>query len=309
MPQQSKTFEFPADRSSVVDALRESLNLHGFMFRNIDHAILSGTRDSEVVTLYSSGRLVIQSTDLDQTLSLLGPLLDGLIEREPKTRKREPSVPSLTNMLLPRIGSDESGKGDYFGPLVTAAVLVDETAQESFEAIGVRDSKKLSDTAIVKLARRIAETTEVASVPVGPERYNELHRDMGSVNRILGWAHARAIENILEKATATVAVADQFGDESYISTALFARGKKIELRQMPKAESDLAVAAASIVARAEFVRRLDFLANNIGFKLPKGASDRVVDAATSIAQRGGMKLLSTVAKLHFKTTQQVQANL
>src|SRR5205814_473813 len=110
----------------------------------------------------------------------------------------------------------------------------------------------------------------------------------GSVNRLLAWAHARAIENVIERAPdATAAVADQFGDESLIRNALFARGREVRLVQMHRAESDPAVAAASILARAEFLRRLERLARVAGTKLPKGASSQVEAAARAVvASRG-----------------------
>jgi ribonuclease HIII len=231
-------------------------------------------------------------------------------------KKPEGTGTSLTNLLFPRIGSDESGKGDYFGPLVTAAVFLDVKTQDYLLRIGVKDSKALSDQVIEGLARKIKQETLSSVISIGPERYNDLYPKMRSVNRLLGWTHARAIENLLEQLDAVyqmgerpeiVAIADQFGDESFIKRALMEKGRSIELRQMPKAEADLAVAAASILARDEFVRRLDWLGKDVGMNLPKGASEKVVEAGRVIVSRFGSQKLALVAKLHFKTTDQVRA--
>ncbi|GAB4318249.1 MAG: hypothetical protein Kow0074_07330 [Candidatus Zixiibacteriota bacterium] len=206
-----------------------------------------------------------------------------------------------------RIGTDEAGKGDFFGPLVIAAVWADETAESLFENLGVTDSKKLSDNRAKTLARQIVESKVPTSVVViGPAKYNELYAKMRNLNRLLAWGHARAIENILEKTPAPLAIADQFGDESLIKNALMKHGKAIELHQMHRGESEPVVAAASILARAEFLRKLSQLGSQIGVVLPKGAGSPVDTAGAQILRRGGMDLLATVAKCHFKNTQKAR---
>lgn len=235
-------------------------------------------------------------------------VLESIVSFEITNRKqitKAASGQSLTNMVLPRIGSDESGKGDYFGPLVTAAVLVDETIQPRFETEGVKDSKQLNALAIARLSRLIRNTTIHNIVTIRAEKYNELQAGMGSVNRVLGWAHARVLENVLEQGKADLAVADQFGDPSLIQRSLMERGKRIELRQMPHAESDIAVAAASIIARYEFVRRIEQLSEEAGIELPLGASDRVIRAAVEVANKHGVDYLKRIAKWHFATSEKV----
>lgn len=204
------------------------------------------------------------------------------------------------------VGSDESGKGDYFGPLVVAAVCLTRENWRTLEALGVRDSKSLSDGAARSLAGQIRDAYPAEVVTIGPKRYNEMWAKMGSVNRVLAWAHARAIENVLERAPeATAAVADQFGDASLIRDALFKKGKAVQLLQMPRAERDPAVAAASIVARAEFLRRLDQLGQQAGLPLPKGASGAVEGAARELVAKLGRDALPEYAKTHFRTTRRV----
>jgi ribonuclease HIII len=156
------------------------------------------------------------------------------------------------------IGTDESGKGDYFGPLVIAGFYCPEGQENVLRELGVRDSKTISD----KRCRDIAETLQRgylhAVVAIGPARYNELYEKFRNLNKLLAWGHARVIENILERVDCRQVVTDQFGDERFVRTALLTRGKTVTLVQRTKAESDPAVAAASILARAEFLKRLSF---------------------------------------------------
>ena len=208
-----------------------------------------------------------------------------------------------------RIGIDESGKGDYFGPLVVAAVLVIPAVEPDLKLMQVRDSKRISDGRVLEMAPAVRQICKHSIVAIGPERYNDLYAKIGNLNRLLAWGHARALENLLGQADCALAISDQFGDERFILNALLEKGKRIQLIQRPKAEEDVAVAAASIVARAEFLIRLARLADGVGTTLPKGASPAVELAARMVVKKHGRDRLSTIAKLHFKTTQAVMAGL
>ncbi len=211
---------------------------------------------------------------------------------------------------IERIGIDESGKGDYFGPLVIAAVFVDATTQGELKLMGVRDSKKLSDGRVLEMVPDIKTICPYSVIAIGPQKYNELYAKIRNLNRLLAWGHARALENLLGRGvTCDRAISDQFGDERLILNALQEKGRTIALEQRTKAESDLAVAAASILARAEFLIRLKRLSGEVGTTLPKGASPAVELAAAMIVKKHGRERLGSVAKLHFKTTQAVLARL
>jgi len=213
----------------------------------------------------------------------------------------------MSNESARWIGSDEAGKGDYFGPLVVAAVLVDNATARSLKELGTRDSKTLSDKSVTELASRIEKQCLYSVVAVGPEKYNELYSKIGNLNRLLAWGHSRAIENILERETCHYALADQFGDENFLIGALMEKGKRIEVKQETRAESDPGVAAASILARAEFLRRLAMLSAKYEMHFPKGASPAVIDAGKAFVKTYGRERLKEVAKLHFKTTKSVLA--
>ncbi|MBX3301269.1 MAG: ribonuclease HIII [Nitrospira sp.] len=211
---------------------------------------------------------------------------------------------------IERIGIDESGKGDYFGPLVIAAVFVNATTQGELKLMGVRDSKKLSDGRVLEMAPDIKTICPHSVIAIGPKKYNELYGKIRNLNRLLAWGHAKALENLLERGvTCERAISDQFGDERLILNALQEKGRTIVLDQRTRAESDLAVAAASILARAEFLIRLKRLSNEVGTTLPKGASPAGELAARMVIKKHGQDWLGSVAKLHFKTTKTVLENL
>jgi ribonuclease HIII len=206
-----------------------------------------------------------------------------------------------------RIGIDESGKGDYFGPLVIAGVYADEEREGELRALGVRDSKTLSDTRAQTLAEQIYTCCPYSLVVIGPARYNTLHASVHNLNRLLAWGHARAIENLLSRLDCPQVIADQFGDERYLQSALMSKGRTVKLTQRPRAEADPAVAAASVVARAEFLRRLQELSTRHGLLLPKGAGPAVIAAGVALVRRYGEDILSQVAKVHFRTTNAILA--
>jgi ribonuclease HIII len=200
------------------------------------------------------------------------------------------------------IGTDESGKGDYFGPLVIAGVYINGDIGPKLKSIGVDDSKKLSAKQIETLSAKIKKMCKYSVVTIGNERYNELYQKLGNLNLMLAWGHARAIENLLNIVDCKNALSDKFGDSSLIENALMEKGKNINLMQRPRAEDNAAVAAASILARNEFVVRMDALSAKYRIKFPKGASSGIIEAAREFTAKYGMDELKHVAKLHFKTT-------
>jgi ribonuclease HIII len=201
---------------------------------------------------------------------------------------------------------DESGKGDYFGPLVAAAVYLEPEQAEALTSLGVRDSKRLSDKRAIGLAGEIRNVAKVEVVKINPARYNSLYEKMKNLNRLLAWAHARALENLLKRVPCERAVIDQFARPQLIEQSLMASGRTIHVEQRHKAEDDAAVAAASVVARAEFLSGLEILSRQVGVTLPKGASDQVVQVAKKLLDTKGIAQLEQVAKLHFQITKRLK---
>lgn len=213
--------------------------------------------------------------------------------------------PGLFPTAKGHIGTDESGKGDYFGPLVVAGIFVLDEQLGVLKELGVKDCKRISDNRVREMAELIKKGFKHSIVAIGPEKYNELYGKLRNLNRILAWAHARVIENILEEVPCGKAITDQFGDRLYVEKALMKKGRNIELIQMPKAEEDLAVAAASILARAEFLKRMYFLSQDYGIDLPKGSSPRAEETGLILVKKHGADVLDKVAKKHFKLTPRI----
>lgn len=198
------------------------------------------------------------------------------------------------------IGVDESGKGDFFGPLVIAACYVGP--EHLAELDGVKDSKKLSDAMAHRLATKIKAVCPHSVISIGPAKYNELYAKFKNLNHLLAWGHARSIENVLEIQPAKLVISDQFAaGGAAVKRALFEKGKAIEFRSMVRAEADVAVAAASILARSEFLRRLEKLGEEYQIELPKGATN-VIPTGKRFVAKHGPAALSNVAKMHFKTS-------
>ena len=164
-------------------------------------------------------------------------------------------------MFEPHFGIDESGKGDFFGPLVIAGVFTDRAIARAFLENGIQDSKRIgSDAKIRALAKMIRQTPGVALdvVQIGPDRYNDMYEKFGNLNSLLGWGHARVIENLLaQRPDCPRALSDKFADARVIEKALLQHGQNIQVEQRTKAESDFAVAAASILARESFIDWLE----------------------------------------------------
>ena len=210
--------------------------------------------------------------------------------------------------FVPIIGTDESGKGDYFGPLVSAGVYVDLNTKPLLEKLGVRDSKKLNDNQIRAIAQSIKKVcaNQFSVIEISPETYNNLYNQFKSegknLNVLLAWAHAKAIEEVLSKVECKNVLSDKFADEKFIISKLQEKGKRITLRQEHKAETNIAVAAASILARERFLEKLKKLSMALGIELPKGASPHVIEQAKKVVEKSGEDALRKIAKIHFKTT-------
>jgi ribonuclease HIII len=287
-------------------ALRSCLEARHYRFREVPHARFAAERENVKVVFYASGKLVVQGKGTQEFVEFL---LEPEILQEARLGYEAVLNPDL---LRPRIGVDESGKGDFFGPLCVAAVYVNAVIVTAWQDAGIRDSKNISsDRRIDELAELIRKTPGClhTAVAIGMEAYNRLHAKMRTVNALLAWGHARAIEILLEqkdgmKPPPVRAISDQFAsNKATLARALMPLGREIELVQRHRAEEDLAVAAASILARDEFVKRLGRLAKEFGLALPKGASAAVDEAARQFVARHGAAALGRVAKLHFRTAQ------
>lgn len=286
--------------------LRGILESQGFKFEPRPYTIYFAQKPGLTVAVYEKGpKAVIQGKDTEQFIEFT---LEPEVLGEARLGYEELHHPER---FAPHFGIDESGKGDFFGPLVIAGAYTDAASARHLMDAGIRDSKSIgSDAQIRKLADVVRSTPGLVSdvIVISPERYNPLYEKIGNLNRLLAWGHARVIENLCGlKPDCPSALSDQFANPHVLERALMEKGRKITLRQQTKAESDYAVAAASILAREKFIDWLASAEKKLGQKLPKGASAAVLQAARDLVRDHGPESLSTTAKLHFKTAQQVLA--
>jgi ribonuclease HIII len=283
-------------------------------FKSIDYGIqfkVSIHDWSGIIRIYQNKKGILR-TDYSQIKNgEHSQKIIDLIDRDQSEIKPVGKTGENDRFVFPIIGTDESGKGDYFGPLVSAGVYVDTDSSKLLEFEGVRDSKKLSDNKVQELANKIAEICKgkYAVIEISPEKYNDLYDkfilEKKNLNTLLAWGHAKAIEEVLSKVECKTAMADQFADERFIKSKLQERGRQINLIQMHKAEQNIAVAAASVLARARFLEKLSRLSVDYKVTLSKGVSAAVINSAKKIVAEYGEEGLRKVAKLHFKTTQKV----
>jgi ribonuclease HIII len=249
---------------------------------------------------YESGKLVIQGKDTeDFIINILEPEVTG----EARFGYDEVLHPDWYEA---HAGLDESGKGDLFGPVVSACVIAGPEDIRDWVQAGIRDSKTITDSKILELDRRIRATRGVVvkTLFCGMPRYNELMARPGAnLNKLLAWQHARALEQALAVRTVPWGLLDQFTKKDLVSE--YFSSPAFELRMRTKAEEDPVVAAASVVARAEFVRQMAKLSERAGEKLLKGAGALVKKQAGSIVDRLGAPALRDFAKLHFRTAYEV----
>lgn len=280
-----------------ADLLRKGLEEQGFVLTQPAYTIFQGKKKGLSCTLYTSGKLTVQGKEMKEFIEfflepeILGVFGFGYAETEMD--------------MTPRIGVDESGKGDFFGPLCVAGVFADEKTIPFLTKFGVKDSKKIQDPACLKIAEKIRKNCAYHIVRINPLKYNELYEKFGNLNLLLGWGHATVIEALLEKTACKNIIIDQFAAEHIVETALKKKNKSVLLTQRPKAEQDIVVAAASILARAAFLEGLESLSKEVENELPKGASRRTIDEGKRLVRRMGPDILKKVSKLHFKTSLEI----
>ncbi len=276
-----------------AEKLRHDLLDKGFSLSCPAHTLFSAHKQGISCTLYLSGKLCVQGKDKDDFIRFyLEPEILQTLSY---------SHPEHSYNMTPRIGIDESGKGDFFGSLCIAGIFADATGIEGLLDLGVRDSKKMTDSSILTLSKKICSTYAHTIVRISPRKYNTLYAQFKNLNHLLAWGHATAIENLVQKTGCVEVLIDQFADERVVENALRRKHLSVQLKQRHKAEEDPVVAAASILARAAFVEDLEKLGATVQIKLPKGASADVVRIGKQLVAKQGPGVLEGVAKLHFKT--------
>lgn len=313
------------DRYDYYIQLKALLHKEGFTvnpYREIQYGLQFMVflgEESALLRIYESKKGV--RLDFSQAKSeLIYQKISFLIDEQPVYAPQGPPVSDLfleedQTGLSPDIdpttliGVDESGKGDYFGPLVIAAVYTTPEISLKLLELGVKDSKKLSDATVYRIAPAIMSLCTHCIIQMGNESYNLVYHKLQNLNHLLAWGHAKSIEGVLKQVSCENALSDQFAHASLVKNALRSRGIRIHLFQRHRAEDNVAVAAASILARYSFLTYMDMISSHYQFKFLKGASESVLKAAVSFAETYSFDELRLVAKLHFKTTESVKQAL
>ena len=263
------------------------------------------------VIAFDKGSILVQGQEstLKQRIVAAVESTLGSDKQKRKSHATAPHQQELSPELLAiadaeRIGIDEAGKGDYFGPLVIAAALIKPSDVRWLKVLGVQDSKKLFDRQVRELADQLKAALAHEIVAIMPSRYNSLYQEIGNLNKLLAWGHARALENLTARTEVRLAISDQFANQSVLQSRLMRQGRSVRLVQCHRAERDTAVAVASILARAEFLKRLESLRRKYAIKFAKGAT-HVLKPAREFVSKYGRDKLAEVAKLHFRTTAQI----
>lgn len=282
----------------LAEKLKRDLVSQGFSIEKPVYTLFQAKKSGISVTLYTSGKLTVQGKGKEEFITYyLEPEILGNVSY---------SYPHAEVEKHARIGIDEAGKGDYFGPLCIGGLYVNgEEDIERLLKLGVKDSKTLVDSTILKLAREIKKGFKTSVIKIFPKRYNEMYATFHNLNHLLAWGHATAIEKLVEETSCKEVIIDQFASEHVVEKALAKKSLEVHLTQRHKGEEDPAVAGASILARAAFVEGIEELEREHRLTLPKGASPAVKQAARKALQLYGQEILPKIAKMHFKTTQEL----
>lgn len=294
MPKPPACFSSTVDLS-LKDKLENDLKEQGFELSPAPYAFFSAKKPGISCNLYLSGKITVQGKNKEDFIAFY---------LEPEILKNlSYTHPEAEHDSAARIGLDEAGKGDFFGPLCVSGFYAAEGLVPSLLKLGVRDSKKMSDEAVLNLSKKLKSEYPYKTIRFLPETYNKLYSKFKNLNRMLAWGHATVLDDLSKHTGCTKAVLDQFATESLMVGLLKQKHLDIDLIQRFKGEEDPVVAAASILARAAFLEGLEELEDRFKLKLPKGASSTVITAAKKAIESHGHEILPLISKTHFKTTQ------
>lgn len=281
----------------LAGKLKADLLEQGFQLSQPAYTLFSAQKKGISCTLYTSGKLTVQGKEMHDfiTFYLEPEILQSVAFSYPETQVS----------MTAHIGIDESGKGDFFGPLCVAGVQADAEKIKELLQMGVRDSKQITDQAIKGLSMKIKKSCPHSIIFISPKKYNELYANFQNLNKLLAWGHATAIADLVTKTGCSDVIIDQFASEHVVLNALKQKKLDVNLTQRHRAEADPVVASASILARAAFLEGLDHLSKQYAIEIPKGASKQVIRIGKQLVRKFGPQILEQTAKLHFKTKEEI----
>ncbi|MCI9279579.1 MAG: ribonuclease HIII [Bacilli bacterium] len=283
------------------------------------YAIFQADEADTIITLYESGKAMFQgvSADIDANLwiEMEKKLNNRIIDIDEKKKEKEKYKENLEYFYsISTIGSDEVGTGDYFGPIVVTATFVSKDKIDLMNDLGVKDSKKITDDKIIKIAPTLIKEIPYVTFILNNKEYNAYQKKGYNMNKIKAILHNKvlyALTHKEEKYPYDKIVVDQFVyPRKYFEHIIDAKDKVMNITFTTKAESKCAsVAAASIISRYIFLKQMDDLGKDVGLDLPKGANDSVDSVGKDIVLKYGLEKLDTIAKLNFKNTDKIKKML
>lgn len=284
--------------------LKSLLEARGYEFAEKPYSLFSAKKERLHVTVYEKGpKVLVQGKATEDFVKFV---LEPEILKAAFLGYEEETNPE---MFEPHLGIDESGKGDFFGPLVIAGTYTNSQSARALLDGGIADSKRItSDSKIRKLSALVRKTPDIVYevMVLRPQKYNELYARFANLNKLLAWGHATVIDNLHRRQPdCPRALSDQFANPRELRHALKQKKCAIQLQQKTKAESDIAVAAASILAREKFIDWMDETSAEYGLTIPRGASQKVKDVGRNLVETLGPDILEKLAKTHFKTGREI----
>ena len=277
------------------------------------YAILQADDGDTVVTLYQSGKAVFQGRDADLAADFwietekINYGKANVTSSEDKKEKKE--MERKIPLRITSIGSDEVGTGDYFGPIVVTASYVAKENIDFLLELGVKDSKKMSDTEIKKVVPQIIKKIPYHTFVLNNKQYNELYNSDMNMNKMKAILHNKVLSAFTDKTKYPYdhIVVDQFENpRSYYNHLSEAKFKVYNITFLTKAEDQcLSVACSSLISRYIFLQEMDKISKSVGIDLPKGASDLVDKVGKEIVQKFGTEKLKEISKMNFKNTEKI----
>lgn len=284
-----------------IEKLRADLLSQGFELALREHTHFFAQKPGISCALYLSGKLVVQGSKSPEWI-------DFYLEPEITKRVMRVARSDWHENFKDHLGSDEAGKGDLFGPLCLACVGVEEKDLEWIHSAGVKDSKLITDTQIRPLARELWKKLPCQLHVVLPESYNKLWSRFKNLNLLMGWLHSELIEKLAKSSEKkwSYALVDQFSQGQLVKQRMKKTMPDFQVEERTKAESDPAVACASILARASFLKSLEDLSKEAGFRIPKGSGSLAKQKLREMIKEHPHLDLNRFVKVHFKTVKEVQ---
>ncbi|MBR3490616.1 MAG: ribonuclease HIII [Bacilli bacterium] len=299
----------------VSDKLKEEMIKH-FEDKKRDktpmYAIFQADEEDTVVTLYESGKVVFQGVSADVDANYwkeTEKILTGSYPEEKEKKEKKEEVDNTDYYFISSIGSDEVGTGDFFGPIIVTASYVDRSNISFLEELGVRDSKKVTDDKIMKIAPTLIEKIPHYSYILTNEEYNKMQDTGNNMNKIKSILHNKCILGLMKEGNYSydMVVIDQFTPKrNYYGYLKDEANVFRKITFTTKAEDKcLSVGVSSIISRYMFLQEMEKLSKKVNMSLPLGASTVVDETGKKIVEKYGKEKLGEIAKLNFKNTEKI----